>query len=376
MRAVFAALLLIASTGAWAQSTGVARSLLPGPASVILEVGRWVIQGREQVYEVTVQGIGRTQDEAHDQALRMAVSQAAGAIIFTETRVDRAEQELRRADLVNHSSGIVDRFEILRTGQDAHGRTTIDMRVWVRRGVLSNSLFGTQTNTTAIQGPQVAATLASESQQRRTSGPLVEVGLRGWPERAIRVEVKRHSWQTVSRDFASLTVDLDMSFDKDWYAQFYRTLSDSNGIQKNNPCNWDRNRCDGLMRVVLNVAINNGYRAVVAWNDSVNWTMIDRALMSQSLSVRVDLMGQGRRLYRQCFTGAQVRSELTFNPWFNLVAYEGAQRRFEWDPMPTGIDVRGFARQPMSIQIHNLSVDAIKGIDNLAIQVVKTPDCQ
>lgn len=377
MRCLAVVLLLLISSGARAQSTDLARSLLPGPASVILEVGRWIIQGREQVYEVTVQGVGKTQSEAHDQALRLAVSQAVGAIIVTDTRVDMAEKELRGRELVNHSNGIVDRFEILKTAQDAAGRVTLDMRVWVRRGVLSDSLFGTQTNTTAIQGPQVAATLASEGQQRRSSRPLVEAGVRGWPERAMRAEVKRHSWQVASRDFATLTVDLEISIAKDWFAQFYHALNDTNSMKSSHPCNWDWQQCLAVSHVILSLRPgHNGARTIVGWDDSVNWTVVDRAIMAQPLSVRVDLLGQGQRLYRQCFTSGQVRSEQTLNPWFNLVSYTGPQRRFEWDPMPTGIRVISWGHQPVSIKIYNLNVDTIKGVDNLAIQVVKTPDCQ
>lgn len=376
MRGLAVALLLLLSSAAWAQASEAARMLLPGPASLVLEFGRWVVLNREQVYQVTVQGMGRTQAEAHDQALRLAVSQAVGAVILTENQVDLAQQEVRRAALVNHSSGIVDRFEILRTGQDTWGRVVIDMRVWVRRGRLADGLFGGQANTTAIQGPQVAATLASESNQRRSSGDLVQAGVQGWPERAVQVRVRRYNWQTAGRDFAHLLVDLELEIDRGWFSQFYHALNDANGIPKNNPCNWDWRRCDGLMVVNLSLRPGaNGAKTVVAWTDSVNWTTVDRAIMADPISLRVELMSGSRSLYGQCFVSSQVRSDYQLNDWFNLVGYEGPARRFPWDPMPTGINVRSWARQPVSLQISNLSGDVIKNVDSVRVQAVKTANC-
>lgn len=377
MRITALALLLIASTGALAQSSDSVHRFLPGPAAVVLELGRWIIQGREEVRQVTVQGVGRDQAEAHDQALRLAVSQALGTTVFTEVRVDLAEKELKSVDQVNHSGGVVDRFEILKTGQDALGRFTLDMHVWVRRSRLADGQFGARTNTTAIQGPQIAATVASESQQRRTSGPLVEAGLRGFPERAFQIKVKRHEWQMSGRDFAHLLVDLTLEWDKDWFARFYWALEDANGIDKKHGCYYDLRQCrsSSYMYVIMWLR-PNGAKTVAAWTDSVNYRAVESALMTHPLSLRVSLMGAGRRLHSECFSSSRVSSDYAMNQWFNVLSYDGAERRFYWDPPHQGLQVFSWARQPLSLRVPGLNVDLIKGVDNLEIQVVKTPDCR
>lgn len=379
MRSLCMALLaVLAASSVQAQTSDLARRVLPGPASVVLEVGRWIVQGREQVYEVTVQGLGRNQDEAQDQALRLAVKQAIGATILSETTVDRVQQELRGAHLVNHSSGIVDRFEVLRTGSDAQGRVTMDLRVWVRRSRLADGLFGTQTNTTQIQGPQIAATLDSESRQRDSSGALIQAGLVGFPERAFQVKVRRYSWQSAGGSVAHLAVDLDLEWQRDWFSRFYGAVEGANGIDSKNDCYYDLSQCRqrGYNFVVLRLRPGgHGAKYVAAWTDSRNYRVIEQALMAQGLSLRVDLMAQGRRVHRQCFTSDNTRGKQSVNQWFNFMTFDAAERRFPWDPDQVGLHVWYSNLTQVSLSLNNLGTDTIKQVDNMEITVIRTGNC-
>lgn len=103
------------------------------PPSVVLTVGQWVIKNTKQVYYVRVEGNGRTNQEARNNAFRKAVELAVGVVIAGETEV--SSDVLIRNDVVGYSSGVIDDFKIIR-----ETNTSVVVDVWVSNSEIANRL--------------------------------------------------------------------------------------------------------------------------------------------------------------------------------------------------------------------------------------------
>lgn len=374
-----AVLLMLVCVPGQAQTGGdLGRMFVPSPVSVILGIGRWLIQGQDRVYEVTVRGLGRSHSEAQNQALKLAVEQTLGSVIISESQVDRREQQVVYADLINHATGIVDRFELLRQGQDANGLFWVELRVWVRESRISDQMFGAQTATAQIRGPQIAVTMSSERRQRETGDQVAQSVLRGFPTRALEVRIKSHAWQMTGRSQARLNIEASIEWNDSWTSGFYHALRSINGIDSNHPCNADLNHCRRNLMPFVVMRLRpgiHGARQVLAWTEMHKFYAITDNLMQEPLVLQVELRGAGTVLRRECVAARQVRSETVLNDWFGLMSWNGLERRFEWDPIPTALDIWTFVRTPLSLSLQNLDEDLIRQVDRLDIAPRRRSQC-
>ena len=113
---------------------------MPSPISVAITVGQWLMKDREQVYYLQVRAQGRDEKHARNQAFRLAVEQAIGALVLAETEVRRGNVE--RNDVISYSSGFVHDFKILEQ-RTVNGVHEIVVDVWVARSHLADRLLST-----------------------------------------------------------------------------------------------------------------------------------------------------------------------------------------------------------------------------------------
>ena len=85
---------------------------LPSPVGVLLSIGQWITFESERTYYIEVLGEGRTPDEARNNGFRLAVEQAVGAIIASESEVNN--NRLSRDEIISYASGYVTKYEITR----------------------------------------------------------------------------------------------------------------------------------------------------------------------------------------------------------------------------------------------------------------------
>jgi hypothetical protein len=115
----------------------VGAAIMPSPLGIVLTVGKWIYDAstRKQVYYIEVAGQGSNPTEARDNGFRLAVEQAIGSLISSETEVQNGR--IVRDEIISYASGFVDRFEIIETRTTGTG-TLVFMRVWVKRSDLSD----------------------------------------------------------------------------------------------------------------------------------------------------------------------------------------------------------------------------------------------
>jgi hypothetical protein len=96
---------------------------------IALTVGRWLFDARgEKAFYIKVEGTGSTEREAQLSGFSTAIDQAVGTLILSERESNK--NGLVRNDILNYSSGVVQRFEVL-DRKNVGSEVTLTMDVWV-----------------------------------------------------------------------------------------------------------------------------------------------------------------------------------------------------------------------------------------------------
>jgi hypothetical protein len=222
---ILAALVIVAGATAYAQvPISVATAIIPSPVGIALTVGKWIYDSaiKEQVYYIEVAGEGRTAEEARTVAFRIAVEQAVGSIMSSETEVRNGR--VVRDEIINYASGYIDRYEITnQTGSSVGVR--IAMRVWVRKSVLSNRLLNRSERSGEVDGHRASIQLATLNQERVAGDRLVQTVLNDFPKRSFDIELKNTELKYSNTRQGVLEVPFKLSWNKDYLSSLWTALN-------------------------------------------------------------------------------------------------------------------------------------------------------
>lgn len=220
---ILVSLAILTGSAAYAQvPVGVTTAIMPSPLGIALTVGKWIwdITRQEQVYYIEVAGEGRTTEEARNVAFRVAIEQAIGSIMSSETEVQNGR--IVRDEIINYASGYVDRYEITNQASSAIG-VRVTMRVWVRRSVLSNRLLNRSERAGEVDGARASVQLATLNQERATGDRLVQTVLNDFPRRAFNIELKNTELKYSSRQ-GVLEVPFTVTWNRDYLKSLWTAL--------------------------------------------------------------------------------------------------------------------------------------------------------
>jgi hypothetical protein len=188
--------LLLLTLAAPATANEVLKLFTPTPVAVVLKVGEWLTRDRETVYYIQVEGVAATEAEARTQAFRLAVEQAVGSLLLTETAVKNGE--VQRHEIINYSSGYIRDFEYVSKKSGSWG-TSLVVDVWVAGSKIADRLGVRARSTGDLAGGKIAESLASIQQQNDSGDAVVLAVLTDFPERAFSVKVNRVEWKLENR---------------------------------------------------------------------------------------------------------------------------------------------------------------------------------
>lgn len=170
------------------QAQTASQLITPTPLSIIITAGRWIIENQQQFYYIEVQGQGDTFEQARGEAFRLAVEQAVGTIIVSESVAQN--QKLIRDEIITYASGYVNRYEITDRLQQ-NGQTVVRMKVWVARNNLSKRLLNRSEVPGQVDGTQASAQVETVLQERYAGDRLFQTVLNDYPKRAFVFELGR-----------------------------------------------------------------------------------------------------------------------------------------------------------------------------------------
>ena len=182
-------------------------------ASVVLSVIRIAINlgsGRQDYVQVDVVSQGATVEQARLEGFRTAVNQAVGSVVATQTQTQN--QRLTRDEIINYSSGFVDRFEILEQ-QDQGNRVQLKMRVWVAESRLAHRLLGQSYDSQQVPGGRIGAQVETMLEERQQGDRLIEAVMADYPHRAFDVKVGKSRVQFDQYRQAGVVTDVTIRWD-------------------------------------------------------------------------------------------------------------------------------------------------------------------
>jgi hypothetical protein len=223
-------------------------------ASVVLSVIRIALNlgsGKQDYTQVDVVSEGTTVEQARLEGFRTAVNQAVGSVVATQTQSQN--QRLVRDEIINYSSGFVDRFEILEQ-QDHGNRVRLKMRVWVAESRLARRLLGQSYNSQQVPGDRIGTQVETLLDERQQGDRLIQTVMKDYPRRAFDVQVGRSTVKFDEYRRAILVTDVTIKWQSHWVDAVYDTLKRTNDSAKNA---WVYQQAVGLEPTIQITAVNS-----------------------------------------------------------------------------------------------------------------------
>ena len=149
--------------------------------SIALTIGKWVVADQKKVYQIRVEGRGNTFEQARSNGFSLAIEQAVGALVLTETEMKNTH--LVRNDLISYSSGYVENFKII-----DQTPTSVIMDVWVSESKLADRILNKEKETTQFSGELLHAQASTYLNSRQQLSKVVDAVLNDYPRSAFAVQ--------------------------------------------------------------------------------------------------------------------------------------------------------------------------------------------
>ena len=267
----------------------VAQALMPSPLGVVLTVGQWLLfSDNKRIYYIEVAGRGATEQQARDNGFRLAVEQALGSLISSETEVINGR--IARDEIINYAAGYVDRFTIVSTGT-AGNQVEVVMKVWVGRSALSDRLLNRSAKSGEVDGARASVQLQTLNQERATGDALLQTVLNDFPKRAFDIELKPAD---VLRQNRSPIVEIN--FKLKWNQDYLRSL-----------CAAVQATGQKISRPAVSISVHGGgwfggVSCSASYDDNTKFELVANRMYVLQPTVLVTLRGPAREIiFSSCF---------------------------------------------------------------------------
>lgn len=195
-------------------------ALLPSPAGIVLTAGVWLLgDSNKKVYQVDVECRANSFEEARVECFRLAVENAVGSLVASETEVQR--QRITRDEIINYSSGYVDRYVVLERQESPYHK--VKMRVWVFRSGIADRLSVRSETAGGIDGQRADAQVSTILHERAQGDRLVASVIKDFPHKSFDIEVGS---PTVSLNY-NRTVQLRVPYTLRWNYTYLSSLAEA-----------------------------------------------------------------------------------------------------------------------------------------------------
>lgn len=278
------------------------RVLIPSPVSIALTLGQWVTRDRIETYYLKVQASGRDEQDARDQAFRLAVNQAVGVLLLSETQV--RDRELIRHEIINYSSGYVHDFRILDRKVTPEG-VVIEIDVWVRRSHIADRLLNRSATAGTVEGGRISQQIRSIQHERAQGDRVLNAVLQDFPDRAFDIQLE----PTQARLDESRRPSLQVSFWISWNRRYVDAMAEA--VRAIN----QRRDCGGWFQQCRYTATVQAGGAAAYFDDTNAFDLVHREMVISRpvalVTVR-DTMGQVR--HRACYSIREL-DHSEYSPW-------------------------------------------------------------
>ncbi len=215
----------------------------PSPIGVALTVGSWIVErgSGEKVYFVKVNGVGKTEKQAREDGFKVAIDNAVGSFILSET--ETSNNRIQRRDIIEYSSGYVSRYEVL-SKQQSSDQIVLTMDVYVSHSKIANRLTNKSAKSNTINSVQLDAAVSTLQKQTRNGDKVIAAVLNDYPHKAFILENKPIS---IVRN-NDRTLSMSIPYTMRWSPEYVEAIGEAVERTKEDVSYFDR---------------SNGYRLIV-----------------------------------------------------------------------------------------------------------------
>ena len=280
--------------------------LLQMPVSGIITLGQWMFVGGEKTYYIEVEGLGTTPDESKNNGFKLAVEQAVGSIISSESV--SVNNRLNRDEIISYASGYVTKFEVVDVARDNLGYHT-RLKIWIKRSVIANRLLHQSTLAKEINGSQASVSLDSIIYERNQGDKLVFQVLNDFYSKGMNIQTKPASISLDEYRLANLTIPFRLSWDKNYLNSLNAALSATAQDVKVDQC-WYT--CVKNTSVIDISGVKSGFQ------DNVKIKSLIQTMILSQPHIELTLLNNNNQvLYKQCYH----YSELDHNNDYQIGGY-------------------------------------------------------
>lgn len=268
--------------------------LMPNPLGMIITLGQWVYRNSEKVYYIEVAGQGATPEEARLNGFRLAVEQAVGSLIASETELNNAR--ITRDEIISYASGYVDQYDIVKS-VTITGGYQMDMKVWIKRSSLSNRLLNTTATVGTIDGSKAAIQLQTLQYERAQGDRILQVVLNDFFRRAF--DIKLNPTQVVLNDYrqAVIVVPARISWNRDYLDSLFDAVKLTSQNLNNNPSHI----------AISTGGFMGGKTGTFGFTDNTKTLAIYQTMIASRPSVELTVKtNQNQIMHRQCFNWSEL----------------------------------------------------------------------
>lgn len=264
--------------------------LIPSPLGVVLMVGKWIYDSstRQEVYYIEVAGDGDTPQQALMNGFRLAVEQAIGTLISSETEVQQGR--IIRDEIISYAAGFVDRFEVINEQVTGRG-VRVSMRVWVRKSALSDRLLNRSERSGEVDGARASVQLQTLNQERATGDALLQQVLNDFPKRAFDINMRPADVIRQNRS-AHMEITFALGWNKDYLRSLWTALEATS---------------QRTSRPMASIVVNSGgwfggFGGTANFDDGQKFLLLAQRMYATAPAILVTVRGAHRQvLFSACY---------------------------------------------------------------------------
>ena len=214
--------------------------IIPSPITIAVQVGKWIISkdNNQEVYYVRVQATGTSETNARNEAFRLAVDQAVGSLLVSETKISNGD--LKQHDVINYNSGYIQDFEYVKIHRN-NGNVTLQIDVYVSKSKLAERISFPGETQEKLQGGKIAEAFRSMHRENQTGDHLLRNVLNDFPNRALDINVTNISYTPPNR-----RPTLNVNYSVQWKPQYVNAFKEAVSNVMHSLSTKDRPSADGI----------------------------------------------------------------------------------------------------------------------------------
>lgn len=293
---------------ACALCVSLAQAQLLSAIGTAISIGQWIVQNQKKVYYIEVESQGNSFDDARQEAFRVAIEQAVGTLLVSETEV--RNYRIHRNEIITYASGYVDRYEVYERGRQ-DGRVKLKIRVWVAHSAIAGRLLHQQAQPHEISGSTIATQVQSFQQQQQSADRLLNVVLQDFPNRAFDIVMEPAQVAMDSYRQGQLRIPFVVMWSQRYLDALAETLKNINQYPQ---CTRMMSDCTGA-RSRFEIAVNVFSKDPGAWfNDDAAWNVALNNMFVSKPHYRLTLHTNSGRTLQYCYLASELVDGLDYRP--------------------------------------------------------------